>query len=203
MYSQLIALSTCARTDRRFTMLWYYHVLLFTMLHYFSQQLYSEHCLCFSTKIHSERHAAEIFLGTLPTTMEFAITTTVYASVGFSGSLLQTNISPMVQAQKCLETCCPLTQMSIMTVPYNFKVHKDAHVVLIDGWGIIHEQWSCSLCNCQMKSCHYQFCFIYCETAKYNSGQYFRLYSMYMIHSTAKVQNKAWNTKAMQTWLLV
>ena len=49
----------------------------------------------------------EIFLSTWPTTMEFAIIATAYASVGFSGSLLQTYVSPMVGVQKCLETWCP------------------------------------------------------------------------------------------------
>ena len=88
----------------------------------------------------------------------------------------------MVRVQKCLETCCPLTQMSITTVLYNFKVHKNAHVV------------SCSLCNCQIKSFHYQFCFIYCETAKYKSCQYFRLYTVCTWHTVQQKYRKRLGT---------
>ena len=46
-----------------------------------------EQCFRLGAKLRNSEHAAEIFLGTWPTTMKFAITATAYASAGLSGSL--------------------------------------------------------------------------------------------------------------------
>ena len=47
----------------------------------------------------NSEHAAENFLSTWPTMMGFAITATAYTFLAFSGSLLQTNVLPIVRAK--------------------------------------------------------------------------------------------------------
>ena len=68
--------------------------------------------------------------------MEFAITATAYVSVGFSGSLLQMKVSPMVGVQNCLGDV-----VSSYTAVYNVRLYgsRNACVVLIVGRGIVYE----------------------------------------------------------------